>query len=193
MIKEKRNGNCKEGYGQESGEEKGPREEGRKEKGPREKSGKEKGPCKEEETGCEESSQESGKEARCKESSEKAGCEESSEKASCEEGSQEGGKEARCEESSEKAGCEEGSGGSGPGCDRDSDENVTQPTSCLAVPDRRKTLIGTRSVKTATRLRPGFLFPAIQAFLAGHGPVAPPLYNRRARLPRVQALRLPRP
>ena len=175
MIKEKRNGNCKEGYGQESGKE-ARCEEGGSEEGSREEGGSE------EETGGEKSRQEEGPR-------EKSG----EEKGPCEEGSQESGKEARCEESSEKAGCEEGSGGSGSGCVGSPYENVTQPTGCLAVPDRRKTLIGTRSVKTATRLRPGFLFPAIQAFLAGHGPVAPPLYNRRARLPRLQALRLPRP
>jgi hypothetical protein len=155
LIKEKRNGNCKEGYGQESGEEAGGEE------GSREEGGGEEGSCKEgrceegprEEGRCEEKSPREKEEGPCEKSGkEKGPCEKSGkEKGPCEKSGEEEG--PREEGSGEKAGCEEGSGGSGPGCIRSANENVTQPTSCLAVPDRRKALIGSRSFKTC---KPGF-------------------------------------
>jgi hypothetical protein len=170
LIKEKRNGNCEEGYGQEGGEEAGGKE-GSGEKGRGEKGSGQEGRC-------EEGSGEKGRgeEASCKEGrQEKGSCEKSGEEEGpCEKGCRQEGCEKTCrEESSEEAGCKEGCG-SGPGCDFDSNKDFAQPTSCLAVPDGREALIG--SIKTGTRLRPGFLL-AFSAVALTSGKPRPRLHT----------------
>jgi hypothetical protein len=135
LIKEKRKGNCKEGFGQEDDRQEGPGqedggeevagEEGRSEEvAGQEGRSEEEGACQE---GCQESTCEKGcrQEGRSQEGREKG----TGEKGCCQ--------EVACEEGRRQ----EGAGHACPGCGTcRTGEDLTQPASCVAVPDGQQAL-----------------------------------------------------